>query len=324
MSVRAIGGVLPALEPRPVEHGLWDRWTASFTHVAAFSSARSALAALLRQRRPKRLWLPAYICQTVLDGAAGWPVEWYAVDGALNVISPVFEPGDAILVVDYFGRAVSFEAPEGVLVIEDRAQALDPGVPTFGDVVLYSPRKLLGVGDGGLLASNQPLPQPDEPPADGLWDANDARAQDPDGLNPGAWRPAFIAREAGFEPDYRAMTARTETALRGLDPAAEIAARRANWSVLAEGLGDIALWPVNRAEFAPLAYPIVVEDAAALAAHLADQRIWAPRHWADLPSPASFSAAHDLSRRCLSLPLDGRYGPEDMARIVEAVRGFRR
>lgn len=319
----AIGGVLPALEPQPVEHSLWDRWTAGFTHTAAFSSARSALAALLRQRRPKRLWLPAYVCQTLLDGAAGWPVDWYAVDGALRMVPPALEAGDAILVVDYFGRSAGFEAPDGVLVIEDRAQALDPGAPAFGDVVLYSPRKLLGVGDGGLLVSNRPLPQPDEPPAEGLWDTNDARAHDPDGLNPGAWRPAFITREAGFEPDSRAMTARTEAALRGFDPSAEIAARQANWSALSEGVGDYALWPAGQAEFTPLAYPILTDDAGAMAAHLADRRIWAPRHWADLPSPEAFTAAHDLARRCLSLPLDGRYGAGDMARIVEAVRGFR-
>lgn len=320
----AIGGVLPSLEPRSVEHSLWDRWTEGFAHIAAFSSARSALAALLRQRRPKRLWLPAYVCQTVLDGAVDCSVEWYAVDSALIVIPPALEPGDAILVVDYFGRSASLEMPEGVLIIEDRAQALDPGVPAFGDVVLYSPRKLLGVGDGGLLVSNQPLPEPEEPPADGLWDTNDARTHDPYGLNPGAWRPAFIAREAGFEPDIRAMTPRTETALRGFDPTSEIAARRANWSVLSKGLADIALWPVDRAEFAPLAYPILAEDAGRLAALLADQRIWAPRHWADLPSPASFTAAHDLSGRCLSLPLDGRYGPGDMARIIAAVRSYPR
>jgi hypothetical protein len=320
----AIGGVLPALEPRSVEHNLWDRWTAGFTHTAAFSSARSAMAALLRQRQPKRLWLPAYVCQTVLDGAAGWPVDWYAVDGALRIVPPALEPGDAVLVINYFGRPARFEAPGDVLVIEDRAQALDPGAPAFGDVVLYSPRKLLGVGDGGLLASNQPLPQPGEPPTDGLWNTNDARAQDPDGFNPGAWRPAFIAREAGFEPDNRAMTPRTETALRGFDPAGEIAARQANWSVLSAGLADIALWPVDRGPFAPLAFPILADDAGKLAAHLADQRIWAPRHWAELPSPASFTAAHDLARRCLSLPLDGRYGPVDMARIVEAVQSYPR
>jgi dTDP-4-amino-4,6-dideoxygalactose transaminase len=74
--------------------------------------------------------------------------------------------------------------------------------------------------------------------------------------------------------------------------------------------------------FAPLAFPIVVRDAAVLARHLADQRIWAARHWVDLPSPSTFGAAHALSARCLSLPLDGRYDIEDMRRVADAVLTF--
>lgn len=315
---------MPAVVPGPVAESLWDRWTAGWAHAAAFSTARSALAALLRQQQPRRLWLPAYVCQTVPDGTAGVPVSWYAVDGQLEPDLSEVEAGDTVLVVDYFGRPALAERRPDVFVIEDRAQALDPDAPPFGDVILYSPRKLIGVGDGGLLVSNQPLPTPDEPGDEALWAANDARARDPDGLDPGGWRLAFIAREAGFEPDGRAMSGRTLAALQGFDWRAEAVRRRANWTALASGLAGMALWPEQDVPFTPLAYPILVEDAAAMSAWLADRRIWAPRHWAEVPSPPSFTGAHDLARRCLSLPLDGRYGAADMARIVEAVRAYPR
>ncbi len=104
----------------------------------------------------------------------------------------------------------------------------------------------------------------------------------------------------------------------------EIAARRANWQVLAAELADIALWPDASVAFAPLAFPVVVDDAAALSAHMAAERIWCARHWAELPSPGSFAAAHALSRRCLSLPLDGRYGEDDMERIIAAIGRYPR
>jgi dTDP-4-amino-4,6-dideoxygalactose transaminase len=324
VTLPAIGGVAPAVVPGPVADSLWDRWTDGWGHAAAFSSARSALAALLRQQQPRRLWLPSYVCQTLLDGAAEVPISWYAVDGRLEIDLSGVEAGDAVLVVDYFGRSALAERRPDAFVIEDRAQALDPDGPPFGDVLLYSPRKLFGVGDGGLLVSNQPLPTPEEPGDDTLWAPNDARARDPDGLDPGVWRPAFIAREAGFEPDGRAISGRTLAALQGVDWRSEAAARRANWAVLAAGLGDLALWPERDVAFTPLAFPILVADAAAMSAWLADRRIWAPRHWAEVPSPIPFTAAHDLARRCLSLPLDGRYGASDMARIVEAVRAYPR
>ncbi len=324
MSLSAIGGVQPAVAPRPVAESLWDHWTGDWAHAAAFSSARSALAALLRQQQPRRLWLPAYICQTVLDGATGVPIHWYAVDGRLEPELSEIEAGDTVLIVDYFGRSTLAERRPDLFIIEDRAQALDPDRPPFGDVLLYSPRKLIGVGDGGLLVSNHPLPTPDEPGDDALWNANDARARDPDGLEPGGWRPAFIAREAGFEPDGRAMSDRTLAALQGLDWRAEAASRRANWAILAEALADLALWPDHDVPFTPLAFPVLTNDAGAMSAWLADYRIWAPRHWAEVPSPASFAAAHELARRCLSLPLDGRYGAADMQRIIEAVRAYPR
>lgn len=324
MTVRAIGGVAPSVVPAPVADSLWDHWTAGWAHTAAFSTARSALAALLRQQQPRRLWLPAYVCQTVLDAAAGAPVSWYPVDGRLQPDLSGARPGDAVLVVDYFGRSALAERRPDLFVIEDRAQAIDPDGPAFGDVLLYSPRKLFGVGDGGLLVSNQPLPAPDDPGDEALWAPNDARVADPDGQNPGGWRPVFIAREAGFEPDGRAMSGRTLAALQGVDWRAEAAARRANWTTLASGLAEWALWPQPDVPFTPLAYPVLADDTAAMSAWLADHRIWAPRHWAEIPSPQSFTAAHDLARRCLSLPLDGRYGAEDMGRIVQAVRRYPR
>ena len=52
-------------------------------------------------------------------------------------------------------------------------------------------------------------------------------------------------------------------------------------------------------------------------------RIWAPRHWADPPSPATdFGPAHWLVP--MPLPLDQRYGAADMARVAAAVRAVSR
>lgn len=334
MTVRAIGGVMPAVVPRPVEDNLWRHWTTGYKGIEAYSSARSALAGVGRCGSRQRLWLPAYICQSLYDGAlaSGREVAWYSVDGALTPQLAEFAPGDMVVLVDYFGRPPNPEVRAFVMSrpdivwIEDRAQALDPNVPKFTSNAIYSPRKLFGVGDGGLLVTGWETPMLERPAEDEafLWEANDLRARDPEGLDPSGWRGAYIAREAAFEPDERAMSNRTFLALNGLDWRPEAAARRANWGLLAKDLADRALWADPEVAFAPLAYPILVDDAGAMAAHLAEHRIWAPRHWADLPSPASFTQARDLSRRCLSLPLDGRYGAEDMARIVAAVRSYPR
>ena len=325
--MRAIGSVIPTPQAaRPARSAL--------THLIdgkpwqGFRTARGALAAFLRYRDIKRVWLPAYICRSLFDGAAGCEVAWYATDKHLDIDLETLVPqaGDAVVGVDYFGRSpkgLTKQHP-GVLWIEDRAQALAPDSPAFGDVILHSPRKLFGVADGGILVGDD-LPQSVRyDPDPDLWQANDLRAADPDGDDPARWFSKFQAREAAFTTQACTIDPRTVAALDQIDVNAEIAARRANWRILADALCDIALWSDRQVDFAPLAFPVVVDDVAALSAYLAGERIWCARHWADLPSPERFAAAHALSRRCLSLPLDGRYGEADMKRIVAAVRSYPR
>src|SRR5207302_4980229 len=68
-------------------------------------------------------------------------------------------PGDLVVGVDYFGYPVGsalrgLSTTRGDLFfVEDRAQALAPSGDFWGDWCLYSPRKLLGVADGGILVA---------------------------------------------------------------------------------------------------------------------------------------------------------------------------
>jgi dTDP-4-amino-4,6-dideoxygalactose transaminase len=330
---RAIGGVAGAAPGGATQAGsVLERWAEDFAHRAAFANARSALMALLRQAGPPRVWLPAYICGSLVDGAlaAGAEVRFYGVDTRLQphieVLARNVAGRDAVLIVDHFGRAAPdawaelTAARPDVCFIEDRAQALQTGVAPLAPTLIYSPRKLIGVADGGLIFCRSPAPSPSAPADDALWAPLDARTTDPDGVATERWRPLYQAAEAAMAPSCAAATQRTLDVLAATPLAPLAAARRANWRVLAKALEPWALWPDRDPVFAPLAFPIVVEDAAATVAALAAQRIWAPRHWAELPSPtADFPDAHRLAAQCVSLPLDPRYGAPEMARVAAAV-----
>jgi hypothetical protein len=329
----AIGGVFAAeTSGPPVEGSLWDAWSSPFPHHAAYANARSALAALLRQRRTARVWLPAYGCPSLLAGATAGASElrFYPVGADLafrgGTWTSELAARDAVVVVDYFGRPAGDAWPrererrDDLMWIEDRAQALAPG-PPFGDAVIYSPRKLVGVGDGGCVFANLTLPVPSVPADEALWAPEDARAADPDGHAPSLWRPAFQQREARMAASDAAATPRTLAVLKATSLAPIAERRRANWRRLAEALPEYALWAIANPSFAPLAFPILTSDAAAAVRALSEARIWAPRHWADLASPAAdFPDAHWLAQRCISLPLDQRYGAADIDRIAAAVR----
>ena len=109
-------------------------------------------------RKRRTLWVPAYFCppvERVLD-AAGWRLRHYRLRDDLTPTDEVQpEAGDRVVLVDYFGVCAAAVA-SGVRrfghdrVVVDASMALfaspPQGVPTA-----YSPRKFVGVPDGGFL-----------------------------------------------------------------------------------------------------------------------------------------------------------------------------
>ncbi len=330
--LRPIGSVLPFPETvagLPLAESVWAAWTTRYRNVSAFRSARGALAALLRARAIRRIWLPAYICPVIADASAFCDRQWYDVDALLTVDLGSLRhvaSGDAILLVDYFGRPIAPHAKafaktrHDVLWIEDRAQALDTGEPGWSDVVLYSPRKLVGVGEGGILVSDGPLPKPSGVPLPEPSAAQHLRRKDKLGGRTQGWFDAFQAQEAAMAIDERPLAQETETALRQTPIQPLAARRRSNAAILTTALAHITLWPAPP-QYAPLAVPVRVAERDGVAAYLATQGIFCARHWASLPSdPVRFSTANRLAADMLSLPCDDSYGAAEMQRIVAVIR----
>jgi hypothetical protein len=338
-SVRTVGSVMPAADGGERRPGnLWRLWTEGWAHHATFRTARSALAALLAQRGARRVWLPAYICDAVVQASAGIEIVWYDAGPRLRVETARFsglKPGDAVLAVDYFGRspepafrAFAASRPD-VLWIEDRAQALAPDAPAWGEVLLYSARKLIGAADGALMISAAALPQPDaahDPDEEtALWAPEDARAADLDGTSASAWFALFQRREAAFGVDRAPMSQRSHRALTHVEAQPVIRRRRANYARLLGRLADFALWPQTEPDFAPLAFPVLVEARDAVAALMGARGIFCARHWSHLPCPKDgFADAWALSTRMLSIPCDQRYDQPDMDRVADALRAVAR
>ncbi len=334
---RAIGSVFEAaiidIVPPP-GGGLLGYWTNQGGRSLHLRNARAALALLLTALKPARLWLPAYICGDAVEGAVAASIEvGFFPQGPdlapdIGFLAARLAPGDAVLAVDYFGRLPPSEfralcrARPDCHWIEDRAQALSPG-EAWGQYLLYSPRKLVGVPDGGVLVARDGLPLPAD-----IIDGRSAelpavfrRLDDPAGDRPDLWFPFFRAEEARMDAQPVAMSRLSRLLLDRIDPAPLKARRLANAALLREMLPDLLLWPEADADEVPLGVPIVVGDAAAFVAGMAQARIWCARHWAALPSPrAEFRAAHDLSARLVTLPCDQRYDREDMLHIVRQVR----
>lgn len=294
----------------------------------AYNSARYAFEALLRHSRLRRLYLPWYTCGTMVDAARRSGVELYrySLDDHLQPRDlPELEADERLLYVDYFGyKASTMKALASALgsrLIADHAQALfSPalkGVPT-----LYSPRKFVGVPDGGWLVNAPAGLAPLEPGRSReRLRALAGRLED----GPEPWYGTYVEIERGIGKEgMTGMSPLTERLLGAVDYPRVADRRRANLRQLQAAFGSMNRCCIA-ADFdgAPMCYPLLLGDATqaeVVRARLARQRIYVATYWRDvLETQGGCATAVAWASCLLPLPLDQRYGAEEMGRLIEAV-----
>jgi hypothetical protein len=295
-----------------------------------FQSARSALRALLESSGFERILLPAYICDSVIRAVsdAGRTPVFYRLDERLAPVAPIVVPEDtALLCVNYFGLCDSIVAEiEGDVapsqLIIDNTQALfAPDSGAFGSI--YSPRKFVGLPDGGLLVARDPviaMPAIEDHGSMTRMEhllvrmAGTAR----DGYS------SFLASNHSLE-DTRPlrMSHLTNRLLRSIDTHAVKSRRRANFARLATAFDPINArrWTLGPA-CVPLCYPLVVEeDVTDIRKMLADSNIYIPTYWEDARQRIEDGSVEKIMLdNCLALPCDQRYTSALIDRLIDRVR----
>ncbi len=331
-----LGSLLEHLRVDPVD-GPGDPCPWMEHPAVLVGSGRCALLLAISAGGYSRLWVPSYLCQEVVSAAAASvDLQLYAdspTDPAPDLAGLALTPGDAILVVNYFGlRARSARPPLGVGVIEDHTHDLGSpwAMSSTADYCTASLRKLLPLADGGALwSSTRPMPAP--PPL---------RAELVDGASRKFWgmllkrqyldgadvdKPTFRALLAAgegalFHGTPSAMTERSRRSLPTFPLARWRARRRASFDAFVAAFGDQETARVHRPH-SPDAVPfsgLVELDTAAhrdeFLAAVCARRVYPAKLWPlDAPVlPGTPPEHQDLSRRLLSFPLDARYGPEDL------------
>ncbi len=294
--------------------------------AVALNCGRGCLAYLVELRGIRAMWVPDWMCGSVPDllRREGVEVKVYRIG---RDMLPVYDfevaEGEWMLLMDYYGQLREEDADRalarscGRLVVDETQGFFRRPWP--GADTLYTCRKWFGVSDGGYLATrdggrlSRKLPR----------DESHARM----GFVLGRLeRPAgeFFA-EAGENNDVfatepaRSMSAITENILRAVDYSDVAGRRRENWGVLEAALGASNLLP-QREPDVPFMYPYMVEGAQRVRRRLIESRIYVPMLWPDLPERLpSGSVAREMSESILPLPVDQRYGVEEMGAIVAAL-----
>jgi hypothetical protein len=303
-----------------------------------FVNARSAIAHVVGTVAPGRVWLPSYLCQALLDTVRGTDVRLYEVTGGLRVEElgwlDQLEPGDLVVVVDYFGfpaerRVETLARDRGAWVLEDAAQALlTDGVGEHADFTVFSPRKFVGVPDGGVLRreghGSLPPTRMEQPPVRWWRKALAAvilRRDFDAGNGSGDWFP--LGQQVEREAPVGRFTM-SEVSQRLLETAFDYRViarrRRENYAALLSHLGSVALFPTLSPEVVPLGFPIVLGERDRIRDALFADQIYPMVHWPiEGLVPEGFRDSHRLSARILTLPCDQRYGPGEMERVASRV-----
>ena len=129
------------------------------------ANARSGIMILIDLLEPASVWMPSYLCPTMIEvvDQKKTNLRFYEVDYNLHISSTDWvdqiQTGDLVVLIDYFGFPLSSKVAglvkkQGGYVLEDACQALFSNhTGRYSDFVLFSPRKTIGVPDGGILAS---------------------------------------------------------------------------------------------------------------------------------------------------------------------------
>ena len=304
-------------------------------------NGQSSIRVLIEGLKPPNVWLPSYLCDSVLEAARrdGTRVRFYALDYDLAISSPEWldevRRGDVVVFIDFFGfpcnvSDIDRARAQGAWVLEDACQALlTGGVTRKADFVVFSPRKFLGVPDGGILKLNCEVEfrgvGHEDPPIDWWLRAVEAsvlrREFDIYGGNR-RWFELFQESEEEAPLGDYAMSDFSRTLLMHCFDYAQISTRRrTNYAALSEALPRFAMFRNLPADVVPLGFPMRTEKRDHLQQGLFAHEIYPAVHWpVEGIIPLEFSASHRLAADILTLPCDQRYDVDDMGRIAELVQ----
>jgi hypothetical protein len=291
-----------------------------------FQSARSAFLALLRAGTPKRVWLPRYICDAMLAPlhAANIECEWYDLDGNLTVDNSInIGPDDWLLYVNYFGLCnnnvgeLLQHFPPNQIVLDFSQSFFDPPVEK-ALATIYSPRKFFGVPDGGLLANQTFEISTKTQDAGSLGRASHLMKRLADSPEVG-YSDYQHAEESLSDCEPKRMSKLTERILTSIDFDNVRNKRHGNFMLLHKELSGSNSFDIDTVGMtAPLCYPFVTNNQG-LRKRLIANRIFVPTYWPDATERVGERWAERMVRNLLPLPIDQRYGREDMERIVSII-----
>lgn len=324
---------------------------------AWLSTGRSATRFVLKtieERNPniiKVALLPPFTCHTVIEPFVEYGYEIHTLPISLDlettsdeIIRSQEQTNASVLIVHrYYGfdtlpdfyHVVEELRSKGVVIIEDCTQSMYSSFkPSDADYFVGSIRKWCGVPDGGFAICKEGR-FIDKPVVEDKAMVETKRMAS-------VLKYRYLFEHEGDKPTFKLKYREGEGLLDGQrgfyrigDLSVNIQAnlnvddlrhkRKSNYQTLLKGLKSVTSFKILfndlTEEAVPLYFPILVDDRDSLQELLADNDIYAPVVWPKPDCcPPICKESEEIYEKILCIPVDQRYGTDDMDRIVKVIK----
>ncbi len=291
--------------------------------AVALNCGRGALEYICEAKKIRKLYLPYFLCSSVPNLCKKIGVEYCYYHISKN-FEPIFNQtlgeDEWLYIVNFYGQMdnnnLTIWKQKYDRVIVDNAQSYFQ-MPAEGTDTLYTCRKYFGVADGAFLYTDTKLDR--EIPKDesfnrlrfllGRFERSANEFYDEYVMNNKLFTTEPIKR----------MSRLTENLLRGIDYESVAKKRQENFEFLDAELRNINELKL-RSVYGAFMYPLLIQNGAAVRRKLQKERIYIPMLWPNVQEDCpTDSLEYRYAVDILPIPVDQRYGLEDMKYLVEVI-----
>ena len=301
----------------------YNKGTLFHDTAVPLNCGRRALSYLIKSRNIDKIWLPKFMCSSVEEPCrkAGISIEYYSIGEDLRPIDLIAPSNDWVYLINYYGQINKEEIKQIYSshknLIVDNAQAFFQ-LPVKGIDTIYNCRKYFGVSDGAFLYTDAQLDEElsrDESYAHMQFLLGRMERTASEFYN------EYNKNNHRFDEEpMKRMSILTENLLRGIDYDFVAERRSANFIFLHQQFARINKLNIS-VPVGPYMYPLYIEDGERIRKELQKRKIYIPTLWPDVFNHcASDTVEYNMAENILPLPIDQRYGQEEMQIIIDSLR----
>lgn len=328
-----------------IHHNLFDFF--GKYNIEWFDYGRSALRSVPVDYT-KKILVPEFICESVVQCFPKEQIVFYKINDRLDIDeNDLFDKWDAqvgtVYICHYFGfiqnkslvkRVREKAEQDNCIFIEDLTQSLFSSYIPQGDYMIASIRKWMPIPQGGVLFSHTSISLPDTTHVPQSKDNTRAYGMilkdmflnmDYDANS--KYREIFRECEEKIDSDenIRTISSFAKYLISCQDVSALMQKRRMNFERLEWGISKLGLAPIRslRDKEVPLVYPIRIKQRDKFREYLMENNIYCAVHWPfyNIQPEVRINAKYNADT-LLSLPIDQRYGSEEIDYMIDVIQQY--